>query len=176
MASEASRNYECKLYRNAQGVLYCVREFNGGQGLPDDRLLPVNYNPVNDRYQYNEGDVHSVASAETEVIREVDYNNENWIELDFTLPATFDEAGCTKDYITNIGKRFSNNYHSKYIYRLYGETDFTTSDEWGPYNFHRESSAVQYTEAYAYGNGYVGPSAYLARADDGEWALFQPVL
>ena len=67
--------------------------------------------------------------------------------------------------------------HSKYIYRLYGETDFTTSDTWGPYNFRRESSAVQqYTEAYTYGNGYIGTSAYLTRDNDGEWTLFQPVL
>lgn len=164
MVSETAGNYPCKIYKGSDGTIYCVVK-------EDTRLFPVTKESTGEKYEFDSTSgrlVHTIDATKTEsgTVTKVDFNNEDWIELDFTIGPTYDETGLqTTDYITNIGKRFTNSVNSKYRYKLYGETAFVKSDERGPYVFDLDSNR-HVIDAYPRTSSYY--EAFLAYIN-GQW-------
>ena len=165
MVSEGIHNHPCKIYRSSDGTIYCVAGDN-------NELFPVTKENYDGKYVFDETsgrNVHTIDTAKTEygTVTKVDFNNEDWIELDFTIEPTYDETGMnTTDYITNIGKRFTNSVNSKYRYKLYGGTEFVKSTECGPYIFDLDGRHV--IDAYPSTTSWC--EAFLANIN-GQWTF-----
>lgn len=178
MATAIASSNKCRIYKDANGTYY-AEPIYFMEGEYSRSLEPCKMDDSGYRWVYDSSRLKNVVESYiTGETKNVSYNKENYIVLDFTRSnVEWEEAPNamvrTTGYIEEVGKKFSNGWDSTYKVKLYGETEYMTL-QMGPYWF--AQSGGNFVACHDY--DYVGGSSSLPTLEktNGTWYIYKTML